>query len=151
MKKLTHILLTSLLLFGSVACAAKTSTSSPDSVTDSDRNLTESGAEMNQDDASSESRKRQLDSDIRSREQRNDITGGDTIRADGDLQSEVRSKLEANLPASELTVEAEDGAVAIAGTVVAQDQLSKIEPLAREIKGVKSVTVNAKVVPAAEP
>lgn len=79
---------------------------------------------------------------------RNELLGGDADRTDGDLASEVRSKLEANLPASQLTVEADDGAVEVTGTVPTQEQLDRIEPLAREIKGVQNVSVNVNVAPA---
>jgi hypothetical protein len=153
MKKIAPVLLSFSLLLSVAACSntAKTSSSAPDSATQPDNQLDRSTAQTNQDDATSELRRRQLNADIRSREQRNDATGGDIARADGDLQSEVRSKLEANLPNSELTVDAKDGAVTIAGTVVDQDQLNKIEPLAKEIKGVKSVLVNATLKSAAEP
>ena len=151
-KKLTPLLLGSALIIGLTACdTAKTSTTAPDTAAQPENNLQEPVAQKNQDDATTDLRRRQLNSDIRSREQRNDATGGDEIRADGDLQSEVRSKLEANLPQSELTVTAEDGAVAIAGTVVDEDQLSKIEPLAKEIKGVRTVEVKANVKSAAKP
>jgi len=101
-----------------------------------------------EEDGISELRRRQLESDIRAREQRNNATGGDTERVDADIESEVRSKLEANLPASQLTVEAKDGAVTISGTVPTLPQFDRIDPLAREIKGVKDVTVNATVAPA---
>jgi osmotically-inducible protein OsmY len=52
------------------------------------------------------------------------------------------------LPASQLTVEADDGAVEVTGTVPTQEQLDRIEPLAREIKGVQNVSVNVNVAPA---
>ena len=76
------------------------------------------------------------------------MTGGDTIRADGDLKSEVRSKLEVNITKGALTVDAKDGAVTVGGTVPNQTDLAKIEPLAKEIKGVKTVNVTATVAPA---
>lgn len=152
MKKVTSLLLGSVLLISAVGCStAQTSSSAPDSAANPEADLNQPTAETNQDDATSELRRRQLNSDIRAAEQRNDITGGDAEKADGDLQSEVRSKLEANLPASELTVDAKDGAVTVAGTVVDQAQLDKIESLAREIKGVQSVTVNAALRSGAEP
>jgi osmotically-inducible protein OsmY len=45
-----------------------------------------------------------------------------------------------------LTVKAKEGAVVVSGTVqTSDDQLNKIEPLAKQIKGVKSVNVAAKV------
>jgi len=99
-------------------------------------------------DATSDVRRAQANSDIRAREQRNNA-GGDTLkRADGDLESEVRSKLEVNLPKSKLEVKAKDGAVTVSGAVASQDQLGKIETLTKQIKGVKSVVNQAKVVAA---
>jgi hypothetical protein len=50
--------------------------------------------------------------------------------------------------ASQLTVEAKDGNVSIAGTVPSQPQYQRIEPLAKEIYGVKNVAVKVTVVPA---
>ena len=91
-------------------------------------------------DAQSELRRRQLNEDIRAREQRNNTTGGDTTRATGDLASEVRSKLEANIPDSQITVAADkQGTVTINGTMKNQDQMDKIQPLSQQIKGVKNV------------
>lgn len=151
MKKITTLILSSLLLIGTVACGnnAKTSTQAPSSTEESGQVPSAKTVENNQDDASSKVRRDQLNSDIRAREQRNNITGGDTNRAASDLSSEVRSKLEANIPQGQLTVAAaKDGAVVVSGTVQTQEQLDKIEPLTKEIKGVKSVKVLAKVAPA---
>lgn len=151
-KKFTRFWLGIALLLSSVACTtAKTSTSAPDSVASPSSDLTQPTAATQQDDATSEIRRRQLNSDIRAAEQRNNAGGGDMNKADSDLRSEVRSKLEANLPASALTVAAKAGVVTVGGTVVDQDQLAKIEPLAKEIKGVQSVSVNVTVASAAQP
>lgn len=90
---------------------------------------------------SREVRRNQLNSDIRAREQRNNVAEDDAQRADRDLESEVRSKLEANIPKGQLAVQAKDGAVIITGSVPNQQDMSKIEPLAKEIKGVKSVDI----------
>lgn len=150
MKKLTTLVLGSILLFGAVACdtTAKTSSDAPDSVNGSVEEA--SKVEETKGDAQSEIRQDQLNADIRAREQRNDIAGDQTERADGDLQSEVRSKLEANIPAGKLVVDAKDGAVEISGTVPDQKEYDTIEPLAKEILGVKSVKlVDVKVVPPA--
>jgi osmotically-inducible protein OsmY len=147
MKKLTIFLLSSVLLFGAAACSdnAKTSADAPDSTQATPEAPKTESVQKTKQDATDETRRRQLNADIKAREERNNITGGDTKRADGDLKSEVRSKLEANLPDSQLTVEAEDGVVVVAGTVLKQEQLAKIEPLAKEIKGVKNVNVKATV------
>ncbi|MBD2196452.1 MULTISPECIES: BON domain-containing protein [Calothrix] len=150
MKKLTPILISSLLLFGAVACnnTERTSESAPANPNEAVERPDAQATEAAQKDAQSETRRRQLNADIRAREQRNNATGGDTQRATGDLASEVRSKLEANIPNGALTVEAaENGTVTVGGTVNNQDQLNKIAPLSKEIKGVKQVVVKAVVAP----
>lgn len=150
MKKLAAFLIGSTLLLGTVSCTnvAKTNADAPNDTSTVGQAPEQDEAQINQGDATSDVRRDQLESDIRAREQRNDATGGDTDRANGDLESEVRSKLEANLPASQLAVEAKDGVVTISGTVPTQEQYQRIEPLAKEIKGVQSVVVNAEVVQA---
>ncbi|MBW4643850.1 MAG: BON domain-containing protein [Goleter apudmare HA4340-LM2] len=150
MKKLTPFIFSCLLVLGAAACAdtAKTTQSAPENPTEAVQAPSPKTTEAAQEDAESELRRRQLNQDIRAREQRNNVTGGDADRAVGDLASEVRSKLEANIPDGQLTVNAEDnGTVTVGGTVNNQQQLAKIEPLAKEIKGVKNVVVTARVAP----
>ncbi len=148
MKKIATILLGGTLLLGTVACQEydKTDSAAPNSTQKEAEAPTEKSVKDGKDDASSKVRQNQLNSDIRSREQRNNATGGDMTRANADLSSEVRSKLEANIKEGSLTVAAKDGVVEVSGTVPTQEKLNKIEPLAKEIKGVKSVNVMAKVV-----
>jgi hypothetical protein len=150
MNKITAILVSGLLLVSAAACdnSAKTSNEAPNNANQTAEAPKADKAQDIQKDGTSEVRKNQLNSDIRAREQRTAATGSSPNRTDDDLQSEVRSKLEANLPASQLTVDAKDGAVTVGGTVPTQPQLARIEPLAKEIYGVKTVTVNAKVAPA---
>ncbi|MFM5982757.1 MAG: BON domain-containing protein [Sphaerospermopsis kisseleviana] len=148
MKKLTSFLIGSLLLF-SAACdnTAKTTVTAPEP---GEGEVPVSPAaetrQETQEDAQSELRRRQLNADIRAREERNLLTTDRTERTAADLASEVRSKLEANIPGGALTVKAtDDGTVTVSGTVNNQDQLAKIEPLAKEINGVRNVIVNATV------
>jgi osmotically-inducible protein OsmY len=150
MKKFTMLVLSSVLLIGTIGCGnnAKTSMNAPTSTEKTGEVPTTKTVQATQNDASSKVRRAQLNSDIRAREQRNNLTGGDADRANSDLASEVRSKLEANIPNGNLTVAAKDGAIVVSGTVQVQNQLDKIEPLAKQIKGVKSVSVVAKVAPA---
>lgn len=149
MQKLTPFLISCLLVFGAAACQnpSRTSEAAPEDVNANPQTPSVRVTEASQQDAQSELRRRQLNSDIRAREERNNATGGDTERATSDLASEVRSKLEANIPKGQLTVQAaEDGTVTVNGTVTNQDQLAKIEPLAKQIKGVKAVVNKATVV-----
>ncbi|MBE9167639.1 BON domain-containing protein [Pleurocapsales cyanobacterium LEGE 06147] len=151
MNKLIVPLLSSIFLFGAVACndAARTDRQAPDEPGATLEAPTTEEAQESQEDATSDVRRDQLDSDIRAREERREIfNDGQAERDDGDLQSEVRSKLEANLPASALVVESNDGVVTISGTVPTQEQYNRIEPLAREIDGVREVNVDAIVQPA---
>ena len=152
MNKLATLLLSSTLLFGAVACdTARTSADAPDSVDEGVAAVEEpTEVEETLEDATSEVRQEQLDSDIRAREQRNDVLGEEEVRDDSDLESEVRAKLEANIPRSKLTVDAENGVVAIVGTVPSEREYETIEPLAREITGVDDVNIEVEIVPAAE-
>lgn len=167
MKKLTLFILSGFLMFGAVACQnAKTSADAPNKAGEMSNSNTNPSAtntsdqtkkapeadsvKATQQDAQSDVRRAQANSDIRAREQRNNVTGGDADRADGDLASEVRSKLEVNIPKGQITVDAENGAVTVAGTVPTQQDLAKIEGLAKQIKGVKSVTVKTTVATATQ-
>jgi hyperosmotically inducible periplasmic protein len=145
----TQSLILSILLATSMsACSttSKTASDAPSSTENNGQVATNGEVKTNKDDAQSDIRKKQLESDIRAREQRNNMGGNTQKRAATDLASEVRSKLEANIPKSKLTVEANDAAaVTVSGSVTSQDQLNKIAPLAKQIKGVNSVIVKAVV------
>lgn len=147
MKKLITLGISSALLVTAVGCdVARTSSDAPDSVDDNPVVENAGDVEETLEDASSEIRQDQLNADIRAREERNDWLGEQTERADSDLESEVRAKLEANIPRAKLTVDAEDGKVFIVGTVPDQREYDTIEPLAKEILGVQAVEMNVEVV-----
>jgi hyperosmotically inducible protein len=150
MKTILTLMMSGLLVVLATSCNStdKTTSDAPNTTekTGNVPTVSETGAAQN--DAMSKVRKDQVNSDIRAREQRNNVTGGDTDRSDKDLSSEVRSKLEANIPNGNLTITAKAGAVVVSGTVDKQEQLAKIEPLAKEIKGVMTVNNAVKVAPA---
>lgn len=153
MKKLTTFLLSGVLLFGAVACAndVKTSADAPNTTEASPKAPEADEAKSAQEDAQSKVRRDQLNSNIRATEQRNNALndGKAESRDDEAIASEVASKLEANLPASALLVDGkENGLVIVSGTVPTQQQFDKIESLAKQIKGVKTVQVKATVAPA---
>ena len=146
MKKIIPLLLGGFLLVSTAACNnAKTASEAPNTTDNNGQAPKAQDAKTAQDDATNDVRKKQMESDIRAREQRNKAGGDEMKRADGDLESEVRTKLEANIPNGKLTVDAKNGDVTVAGTVPVQAQLAKIEPLAKQIKGVKNVAVKATV------
>lgn len=138
-------------MVGATACdSARTSSEAPATNQNNPEAVNTEEASDTQGDAVSDTRRNQANSDIRAREERNDMLndGSAANRDDDDLTSEVRSKLEANLPASALVVDTEDGIVTISGTVPTQEQYDRIAVLAQEIKGVRSLNVKAKVAPA---
>jgi hyperosmotically inducible periplasmic protein len=145
---LCNVLLMTIL---SACTGAKTTADAPNTTNGStDNNGQVSAAKdvkTTQDDAQSETRKKQLDADIRAREQRNNLGGDPQKRTEADLSSEVRSKLEANIPQGKLTVVAKNAEVTVSGVVKTQAELEKIKPLAMEIKGVGTVVVKAAVTP----
>jgi hyperosmotically inducible periplasmic protein len=142
------LLISGLLVATLSACnAAKTASDAPNSTKDNGVVAVEKNGQATQADAQDATRKKQLEADIRSREQRNNMGGDPLKRAQEDLASEVRSKLEANIPRGKLTVTAEKSEITVAGVVANQAQLDKIKPLAMEIKGVRGVTVKAIVNP----
>lgn len=151
MNKLTLFLLTGTLLFAGVGCdVARTSSDAPDSVEGEATVEDPTKVEETLEDANSEIRQEQLSSDIRAREERNDVLGEQEQRNDSDLESEIRAKLEANIPRSKLTVEAENGNVSIVGTVPSEKEYESIMPLAQEITGVNEVNMEVEIVPSAE-
>lgn len=149
MNKIVTLMISSLLLVSTAACenSAKTSNDSPGTVQESSKSPDVKSSDDSKKDAQSELRKKQLNGDIKAREERSNVTGGDTDRATGDLKSEVRSKLEANIPGSQLTINADkQGAVVISGTVSNTANKAKIDGLAKQIKGVKTVNSEKVVV-----
>jgi len=145
MKKYASLIFGSLLLFGISACdVARTSYDAPDSTDDTAEDI--GTTEETREDSDDNIRQAQLNADIRAREERNEWFGDEQERMDSDLESEVRSKLEANIPRAKLTVDAEDGKVFVVGTVPNEKEYETIEPLAKEIKGVEEVSLDVRVV-----
>ena len=145
MSKIFNLLISGVILLGTTACSdvAKTSIYAPNSI---DTNGEMPDLDMllhNQSDATNIIRRAQANADIRAREQRYNQFGKEGTRTDSDLQSEVRSKLEVNLPLAQLAVKAQEGVITVAGIVSTQKELNRIENLASEIRGVEKVEVRA--------
>ncbi|MCT7983943.1 BON domain-containing protein [Laspinema sp. A4] len=150
MKKITPFLVGLTILLGAGACqnlerTSADAPSSPDGAVEEPAQVEETNA-----DARDETRRAQLDSDIRAREERTNAVGNAEDRSDDDLASEVRSKLEANIPQGKLAVTSEEGVVSVTGTVPNQQEYDSIATLAQEIRGVKQVKVDAQIVAPAE-
>ncbi|MBN3884002.1 MAG: BON domain-containing protein [Nostoc sp.] len=63
----------------------------------------------------------------------------------GDLKTEVSQKLNKGLPGNKLQVENKEGEIILKGTATSAEELKKAETLVKEVQGVKTVKVEAKV------
>ncbi|HEY9632181.1 MAG TPA: BON domain-containing protein [Coleofasciculaceae cyanobacterium] len=150
MKKLTTLLLSGVLILGAAACSntEKTAANAPDSPQASPEAPKAEDIQAAKKDAQADVRRNQANANIKAREERNNALneGKGENRSDKDLASEVASKLEVNIPASALVVKSDKGVVTVSGTVTKQEQIQKIDTLAKQIKGVKQVENKATVV-----
>ncbi|WP_413199552.1 BON domain-containing protein [Nostoc piscinale] len=135
MKKLLPLIISSILLVGAVGCqenhqdAAKSSTNNPTSQ------------------ASAKPASQTTDKTPKDTTEKTAVTKNTpvTTKSEGALKSEVVKKLKAELPNNKLEVEAKAGNIVIKGTATSNAELQKAEKLVKEVKGVKSVKVEAKV------
>ncbi len=70
-----------------------------------------------------------------------------TTKTEGGLKAAVNKKLQAGIPGNKFVVENKQGEITLKGVASSQEEIEKAEKLAREVKGVKSVKVEAKVQP----
>ncbi|BBD65326.1 transport-associated protein [Nostoc commune NIES-4072] len=66
-------------------------------------------------------------------------------KAKSDLKTEVSEKLNKGLPGNKLQVENKEGEIILKGTATSAEELQKAETLVKEVQGVKTVKVEAKV------
>lgn len=66
-------------------------------------------------------------------------------KAESDLKIEVSKKLNKDLPGNKLEVENKEDEIILKGTASSVEELKKAETLAKEVQGVKTVKVEAKV------
>jgi osmotically-inducible protein OsmY len=64
---------------------------------------------------------------------------------DRDLQKEILTRFDNNLPNHQLIVEVNNGQITVSGTVATPEQLEQIEPLLKSIEGIEKVDITATV------
>ncbi|MEJ1937706.1 BON domain-containing protein [Nostoc sp. NIES-2111] len=69
-------------------------------------------------------------------------------KTEGDLKAAVSKKLQVGIPGNKLVVENKQGEITLKGVAKSQQEIEKAEKLIKDVKGVKSVKVEAKVEPA---
>ena len=72
-------------------------------------------------------------------------TSKSTTKSTTDLKTEISKKLKAGLPENKLEVVNKNGEITLKGTATSQKEITQAETLIKEVAGVKSVKVEAKV------
>ncbi len=154
MKKLIPFLVSGILLVGTIGCQEATKTGSETNGTTNEAaqapakeasQKTETAAKTATDNtktaATGAAKKIETGAKTATDKAKTAATGAAT----DNTKSSVKSKLAEKIPGSKLEAEDKDGVVTIKGTVPSEADLKKIEPAVKEINGVKSVKVEAKV------
>ncbi|MBD2606113.1 BON domain-containing protein [Scytonema hofmannii FACHB-248] len=133
MKKLIPFLVSGILLVGTIGCQEATKTGSE----------TQTGAPAKE--ASQTTGDAMKGDAMKGDAMKGDAMKGDAMKGGADTKSLVNSKLTEKIPGSKLAAEDKDGVVTVTGTVPSEADIKKIEPAVKEVKGVKSVKVEATV------
>ncbi|NCO75015.1 MAG: BON domain-containing protein [Cyanobacteria bacterium] len=73
------------------------------------------------------------------------LSNDNAIKNDGDLKNEILKQFKNNLPNNQLKVDVKTGVVIVSGNVDSQEQMQKIEPLLKSVKGIKKLEINATI------
>lgn len=147
MKKFIPLLITGILVAGAVGCTEESADTGSENPTATNEVLQPSAREaseteslnqpLDQPGAVPEAEKAPIDPTA--------LTGTQESLTESDLSKEVGKKLKENLPTSKLEVKDQEGVITVGGTVSSKEELKKIAPLAKEVKGVEGVNVEANV------
>ena len=135
MKKLIPFVVSGILLIGTIGCQEATKTGSETGTTNE---ATTPAKEASQKTDGTMKNDGAMKNDSA-------MKNGDAMKGGTDTKSLVNSKLTEKIPGSKLAAQDKDGVVTVTGTVPSQADIKKIEPAVKEVKGVKSVKVEAKV------
>ena len=135
MKKLIPFVVSGILLIGTIGCQEATKTGSETGTTN-EAGTPAKEASQKTDGTMKNDGAMKNDSAMKN---------GDAMKGGTDTKSLVNSKLTEKIPGSKLAAQDKDGVVTVTGTVPSQADIKKIEPAVKEVKGVKSVKVEAKV------
>jgi hypothetical protein len=72
-------------------------------------------------------------------------TNSNLSPTDRNLQKEILTRFDNNLPNHQLIVEVNNGQITVSGTVATPEQLEQIEPLLKSIEGIEKVDITATV------
>ncbi|MEH2458710.1 BON domain-containing protein [Nostoc sp.] len=141
MKKLIPLLVSSILVVGTFGCqeAPKTGSETPNTTNEAAQAPATPASQINQTTTNVPAKK--TTPSVAS----TDAEKTAATKAKGDLKTEVSKNLNKGLPGNKLQVENKEGEIILKGTAASKEELQKAETLAKEVEGVKTVKVEAKV------
>jgi len=142
MKKLIPFLVSGILLVGTIGCQEATKTGSETETGAPAKEASTTDGAMKGDAMKGDAMKGDA---MKGDAMKGDAMKGDAMKGGTDTKSLVNSKLTEKIPGSKLAAEDKDGVVTVTGTVPTSADMKKIEPAVKEVKGVKSVKVEATV------
>jgi osmotically-inducible protein OsmY len=137
MKKLIPFLVSSVLLAGMVGCQEAPKTGSETTGTTSETPAVPAKPASDT--------TRNIDNSTATPTATSTATPSATSTSTTDLKTEISKKLKASLPENKLEVVNKNGAIILKGTATSQQEITQAETLIKEVAGVKSVKVEAKV------
>ncbi|MEH2261086.1 BON domain-containing protein [Nostoc sp.] len=146
MKKLILLVVSSILVVGTFGCqeAPKTGSETPNTTNEAAQAPAKPASETNQTAKVPETRTTPLAASTGTKV-KTDSEKTAATKAKSDLKTEVSAKLNKGLPGNKLQVENKQGEIILKGTATSVEELKKAETLAKEVQGVKTVKVEAKV------
>ncbi|MEI1374674.1 BON domain-containing protein [Nostoc sp. UHCC 0926] len=146
MKKLILLLVSSILVVGTFGCqeAPKTGSETPSTTNEAAQAPAKPASQTTQTAKSPGTETTPLaastDTKVKTGSEKTAAT-----KVKSDLKTEVSTKLNKGLPGNKLQVENKEGEIILKGTATSAEELKKAETLAKEVQGVKTVKVEAKV------
>ncbi|MEH2284639.1 MAG: BON domain-containing protein [Nostoc sp.] len=147
MKKLITLLVSGILVIGTFGCqdAPKTGSETPSTTNEAAQVPAKPASQINQTTAKIPAKETTPLAASTGTKVKTDSEKTAATKAKSDLKTEVSEKLNKGLPGNKLQVENKKGEIILKGTAASKEELKKAETLAKEVKGVKTVKVEAKV------
>ncbi|MEH2087012.1 BON domain-containing protein [Nostoc sp.] len=146
MKKLILLVVSSILVVGTFGCqeAPKTGSETPSTTNEAAQAPAKPASQTNETAKVPETPTTPLTTNTGTKI-KTDAEKTAATKAKSDLKTEVSAKLNKGLPGNKLQVENKEGEIILKGTAASVEELKKAETLAKEVQGVKTVKVEAKV------
>ncbi|MHC5936552.1 BON domain-containing protein [Nostoc sp.] len=147
MKKLILLLVSGVLVVGTFGCqeAPKTGSETPSTTNEAAQAPATPASQINQTTAKIPAKETTPLAPNTGTKVKIDSEKTAATKAKGNLKTEVSEKLNKGLPGNKLQVENKEGEIILKGTATSVEELQKAETLAKEVQGVKTVKVEAKV------